>query len=60
MKFEMSEFGYGKTCIPETSLEAVEQLEDFMIADWGQPDWDITFLKTHFKICKDAIKRIEK
>ena len=59
MRFEKSDFG-GQTCIPETPLEAVEQLEEFMLADLGQPDWDIKFLKSHFKICKDQLKRIEK
>ena len=45
---------------PETALEAVQQLEDFLVSDFGQPDWSIKFLVDHFKICKDTIKKVEK
>jgi len=44
--------------IPETALEAVEQLEEFLIADFGQK-WTINFLKEHFRICKEQIKVIQ-
>ena len=43
----------------ETVLEAVETLEEFLIADFGQKDWSPKFLKKHFKICKDEIKKIQ-
>jgi hypothetical protein len=42
---------------PETALEAVEQLEEFLIADFGQKDWSRKFLKKHFAICKRYIKK---
>ncbi len=47
-----------KTGKPETILESVECLEEFLIADFGQK-WDIKFLRTHFKICKDEIKKLQ-
>ena len=46
-------------CVTETVFEAVEHLEEFLIADFGQTDWSEKFLKDHFRICKDEIKRIE-
>jgi hypothetical protein len=48
------------TLIPETAMEAVEQLEEFLIADFGQTDWSPKFLAMHFKICKDQITKIQK
>lgn len=45
---------------PETVMEAVEELEKFLIADWGAPDWNENFLKQHFAICKKQIKKIIK
>lgn len=44
---------------PETPLESIESLEEFLIADFGQKDWSPTFLRNHFKICKDEIEKIE-
>jgi len=44
----------------ETVLEAVETLEEFLVADFGQKDWSQEFLRTHFQICKTDIKRIQK
>ncbi len=53
--------GLGVTeIIPETPLEAVEQLEEFLISDWGQSDWGPKFLSDHFDICKNLIKNIQK
>ena len=46
--------------VPETPLEAVEQLEEFLISDWGQSDWSPKFLADHFDICKNLIKNIQK
>jgi hypothetical protein len=43
---------------PETAIEAVEQLEAFLIADLGQP-WDAKFLRSHFDICKGQIINLE-
>ena len=53
--------------IPETALEAVEQLETFFEndicyakhAEWKTDEKIQRYLKGHFKICKDAIKKIE-
>ena len=45
--------------VAETPLEAVEELEDFLIADFGQKDWNEQFLARHFKICKDRIKKLQ-
>jgi hypothetical protein len=47
------------TMLPETVLEAVEELEEFLCADFGAGDWSPKFLTAHFKICKDQIKKIE-
>ena len=43
---------------PQTVLEAVEMLEEFLCADFGQKDWSIKFLKEHFSILKDHIRII--
>ena len=43
---------------PETVMEAVESLEEFLIDDFGQKDWSTEFIKSHFKICKTDIERI--
>ena len=49
-----------KICIkPKTVLEAVESLEEFLVADFGQKDWSPKFLKSHFDICKKQIKEIQ-
>ena len=48
-----------ETFVPKTVMEAVETLEEFLISDFGQK-WSKKFLKTHFKICKKDIKRIQK
>lgn len=45
---------------PETCLESVEQLEEFLCADFGARDWSPKFLKRSFKICKDEIKKFHK
>jgi len=58
MKTEYSKKWDGLVMVPETSIEAVELLEEFLIADFGQKDWSVDFLKRHFKICKDHIHRI--
>lgn len=55
-------------CIPETPLEAVEELEEFFIADmwyakhaeWKKENDMLKYLHAHFKICKEQIKRIMK
>ena len=50
--------------IPETPLEAVEQLEEFLLADFSDSkDYIKHFpklLKEHFKICKEQIKSMVK
>lgn len=44
---------------PKTVMESIESLEEFLIADFGQP-WSVEFLKTHFNICKKEIRKILK
>ena len=44
---------------PETVLEAVDELEEFLCTEFGANDWSVKFLHIHFKICKDEIKRME-
>lgn len=44
---------------PKTILAVVGDLEQFLVADFGQNDWSPDFIKTHFKICKDSVKRIQ-
>ena len=52
--------------VPETALEAVEQLETFFQADmwyakgaeWKTELEMLRYLENHFKICKDAIEAI--
>jgi archaellum component FlaC len=46
--------------VPETILEAINELENFFIADFGQKDWSINSIKKHFMICMNQIKEIEK
>lgn len=65
--------GYNKEArcqmvVPETPLEAVEHLEEFFEVDmWYAKDneWKTEedmdkYLKVHFKVCKDEIKRLVK
>ena len=52
------ELNCGKI-IPETPLESVELLEEWLMADFGQK-WTIPMLKAHFRICKNEIKKMAK
>ena len=45
---------------PETPLEAVESLEEFLCTDFGQKDWSVKFLRKYFQICKKRIIRMGK
>ena len=55
-------------CVPETSLEAVEQLQTFFQADmwyakgaeWKSEEDMLKYINGHFNICKEQIKKIEK
>jgi len=44
---------------PKSVIESIECLEEFLIADFGQP-WSVKFLKTHFAICKKEVKKLLK
>ena len=59
MKYEYDKELKCRVGEAETVLEAVETLEDFLCCDFGQKDWSLKFLHTHFKICKDEIKKIQ-
>ena len=57
-----------KLLIPETSLEALAQLQDFFEADmwyaqeseWKKEEHMLKYLRGHFNICIKQIKRINK
>ncbi len=40
---------------PETPLEAVESLEQFLLTTLSMPSGNRLVLKNHFKVCKDQI-----
>ena len=42
---------------PKTCIEAVKNLEEFLCVDFGSR-WTIEFIRTHFRICKNQIKKI--
>jgi len=44
---------------PKSIIEIIENLEEFLVADFGQKDWDENFLKRHFKILKDSVKEFQ-
>ena len=54
----------GIRCIPETPLEAIDLLEEFLIADMDGRKFKagelIPYLRKHFDICKDEIRVTEK
>ena len=47
-----------KTYKPETVIQSIELLEEFLCTDLGQKNWSIKFLKKHFAICKGEIRKI--
>ena len=56
------------TCVPETPIEALDQLEEFFLADmwyaqgaeWKTREDMVKYLQGHFEICKEQIKSIPK
>lgn len=44
---------------PTTVLKAIENLEEFLLADLGQ-QWDAKFIRTHFEICKKQVEEIQR
>lgn len=44
---------------PKSVIEIIENFEEFLVADFGQKDWDENFLKQHFKILKDSVKEFQ-
>jgi len=60
------EFYHCYALVPETPMEAIQILEDFFEADmwyakgteWKTEADMINYLKRHFEICKDSIKKM--
>ena len=47
--------GKMSLAVPETALEALRQLEVFLICDFDSGDWSPEYMVTHIGICWDAI-----
>jgi len=68
MKIKYNKELKAKMCVPETPLEAVEQLEIFFESDiwyskeneWKTKEDMIKYLRGYFNICKKAIKKCSK
>ncbi len=59
MRYEEIEPGVQNE-IPETVLESVECLENFLNVSLGSKYFNEEFLRNHFLVCKNQIKKIQK